>query len=297
MLKLKLIYNPSSGTQNHQDKAFIVIRKLAETGLYKISIFATQKKDDAYYQAKSACKEGYDIILACGGDGTVNEVVNGILDSEKKCKLAILAAGSVNDFSDYLGLPSDPDEFAGMIIRGESLWADVGKVHDKYFVNVAAGGAFTNIAHEVAIDTKTILGRYAYYLQGAIELPGQLDKSFPVTIQIDHEPAFNEDAFLFLVSNTTHVGGFKKMVPDAKINDQLLDFLLIKKSSKKELVEIFPKIITGQHIKHPAVIYRKAKKINLTSPLEDLVLDIDGEQADKLPALFEVLPAALEIIV
>lgn len=296
MLNLKLIYNPSSGKQNHH-KAFIVVRRLAETGLYRISLFATQKKDDAYHEAKMACQEGYDIILACGGDGTVNEVVNGILDSERKCKLAILAAGSVNDFSDYLNMPSDPDDFVQMIIKGESILADAGKVHDKYFINVAAGGAFTNIAHEVAIDTKTILGRFAYYLQGAIELPEQLDKSFPVTIQIDDDPPFKEDAFLFLIANTSNVGGFRKMVPEANINDHLLDFLLIKKSSKKELVEIFPKIITGQHIKHSSVIYRKAKKINLTSSLDNLVLDIDGEQADKLPALFEIVPRALEIIV
>lgn len=297
MLNLKLIYNPSSGTQSHQDKAFIVIRKLVESGLYRVSIFATQKKDDAYLEAKKACQEDYDIILACGGDGTVNEVVNGILDSEKKCKLAILAAGSVNDFSDYLALPSDPNDFAKMIIRGQTILADAGKVHDRYFINVAAGGAFTNIAHEVAIDTKTVLGRFAYYLQGAIELPDQLDKSFPINIQIDDEPPFSLDAFLFLVSNSSSVGGFRKMVPEAKIDDHLLDLLLIKKGTKKELIEIFPKIISGQHIKHPTVIYRKAKKINLTSPIDNIILDIDGEQADKLPALFEILPSAIEIIV
>lgn len=87
------------------------------------------------------------------------------------------------------------------------------------------------------------------------------------------------------------------MVPEAKIDDHLLDLLLIKKGTKKELIEIFPKIISGQHIKHPTVIYRKAKKINLTSPIDNIILDIDGEQADKLPALFEILPSAIEIIV
>lgn len=296
MINLKLIYNPSAGLQTQQDKAFTIARKLAETGNYRVSIFATMKKDDAYEETLKACSEKFDIILACGGDGTVNEVVNGLMNSEHKCKLAILAAGSVNDFSEYLDLPTDVSKFTEMIIRGNTMKADVGKANEKYFINVAAGGAFTNIAHEVPVDTKTILGKFAYYLQGAIELPYQLDKKFPVSIKIDDEETFDSDIFLFLITNSPSVGGFKKLVPEANINDHMLDLLIIKKTTKKELVEIFSKIITGQHIKHPNVIYKKAEKIFLTSPVNDLFLDLDGEQGEGLPVLFEIVPGGIEII-
>ena len=296
MINLKLIYNPSAGLQTQQDKAFTIARKLAETGNFRVSIFATMKKDDAYEETLKACSEKFDIILACGGDGTVNEVVNGLMNSEHKCKLAILAAGSVNDFSEYLDLPTDISKFTEMIIRGNTMKADVGKANEKYFINVAAGGAFTNIAHEVPVDTKTILGKFAYYLQGAIELPYQLDKKFPVSIKIDDEETFDSDIFLFLITNSPSVGGFKKLVPEASINDHMLDLLIIKKTTKKELVEIFSKIITGQHIKHPNVIYKKAEKIFLTSPVNDLFLDLDGEQGEGLPVLFEIVPCGIEII-
>ena len=299
MINLKLIYNPSAGMQTQQDKAFLIARKLTESGDFRVSIFATKKKDDAYSEAKKSCEDGFDIILACGGDGTVNEVVNGIMRSESKhkSKLAILAAGSVNDFSEYLNLPTDVTKYTEMIIRGSSISADVGKANDKYFINVSAGGAFTNIAHEVPVDTKTILGKFAYYLQGAIELPYQLDKQFPVNIKIDEEEPFNADIFLFLITNSPSVGGFKKLVPEASINDNMLDLLIIKKTNKKELVEIFSKIITGQHIKHPGIIYKKASKIFLTSSVDNLILDIDGEQGEKPPVLFEIIPGGIEIIV
>jgi len=297
MINLKVIYNPSAGVQTQQDKVFLIIRKLVETGNYRVSVFATQKKNDAFIEAKKACSEKFHIILACGGDGTVNEVVNGIMTSEHKSKLAILAAGSVNDFSEYLDLPTDVTAFTDMIKKENSILADVGKANDKYFINVAAGGAFTNIAHEVPVDTKTILGKFAYYLQGAIELPYQLDKKFPVTVKIDDEEPFNSDIFLFLITNSPSVGGFKKLVPEASIKDHMLDLLIIKKTTKKELVEIFSKIITGQHIKHPGVIYKKSKKILLTSSVNDLILDIDGEQGEHPPVLFEVIPEGIEIIV
>ncbi len=297
MKTLKLIYNPSAGMQTQQDKAFLIARKLLETEDFTVSMFATKKKGDAYLETINACHNKFDIILACGGDGTVNEVVNGIMDSEHKCKLAILAAGSVNDFSEYLDLPTDVTKFTEMLVHGNTLSADVGKANNKYFINVAAGGAFTNIAHEVPVDTKTILGKFAYYFQGAIELPYQIDKKFNVTITIDDEEAFDADIFLFLITNTPSVGGFKKLVPDASITDNMLDLLIIKKTTKKELVEIFSKIITGQHIKHPGIIYKKAKKILLTSSIDNLILDIDGEQGEKPPVLFEIIPAGIEIIV
>ena len=297
MKNIKIIYNPSSGIQLHQEKIFVIARKLVENGNYRVSLFATQKKDDAYEEAIKACKENFDLLIVCGGDGTVNEVINGIMDSGEKIKLAILAAGSVNDFSEHLHLPNEISKFYEMIVQEKSMPVDIGKVNQKYFINVVAGGAFTNIAHEVPSDTKTLLGRFAYYLQGAMELPYQLDKSFPISIKIDNEEPLNIDAFLFLISNSPSVGGFKKLVPEANIQDHLLDLLIIKKTTRKEMIEIFSKILTGQHIKHPAIIYRKAKEIYLLNSSNEIALDIDGEKGELTPALFKIIPRAIELII
>lgn len=297
MENIKIIYNPSSGMQLEQEKAFAIARKLMENQDCRVTFYATHKKQDAYQEALRTYQEDFTLLLVCGGDGTVNEVVNGIMKSPKRIPLAILAAGSVNDFSEHLQLPKEVDEFYDMLLRGKKLACDVGKVNDTYFINVVAGGAFTNIAHEVPVDTKTLLGRFAYYLQGAIELPVQLNKSYPLRIQEADGSHFTVDAFLFLVANSPTVGGFRKMVPDASVSDGLLDLLIIKKTSPKDMVEIFSKIIGGTHPGHPAILYKKVPSLELLDPDGKIELDIDGEKGGSTPASFQVFPSSLEIII
>lgn len=292
MKKIKVIYNPSSGRQIIQKRIDNIILKLIDKG-YTLNKFITKKKDDALNETIRCLKEDWDGIIVCGGDGTVNEVATGIVKGGKKIPVAILPSGTVNDFASYLKLPNNSDEFCKMIERWDTIDVDLGKVNDKYFVNVAAGGLLTNVAHQVSSEYKTVFGRLAYYLEGLKEIPKSGFRPIKVKI-MSEEYSSSEDILLFLISNSKHIGGFKRIAPEAEIKDGFLDCLFIKKSDFQSLITIFINILKGEHINHKDVIYFKTKKIFIDCN-EEVQVDIDGEYAGNLPSLFEILPNSFRI--
>lgn len=293
MKKVKIIYNPSSGRQLIQWKLDNICKMLIDNG-YTISMFKTKKKDDAVNETIKCCQEDWDLIIACGGDGTVNEVAKGIVMGGRKIPVAILAAGTVNDFATYMGLPRTSRSFFDMIENGKAIDVDLGKVNDEYFVNVAASGLLTNVGYQVQPEIKAILGRTAYYLEGLKEIPKQKFKPIKVSFESD-EYTMEEDILLFLITNSSSIGGFKKLAPEANVSDGYLDSIIIKKSEVQDLVSIFINIFSGDHINHPNVEYFKTKKIAISTE-EDVPIDIDGEYGGKLPATFEVVPHSFKIL-
>lgn len=294
MKKVKIICNPSSGRQIIQRRLDYICKLLIDDG-YTISKFLTRKKDDAMLETIKCCKEDWDIIIACGGDGTVNEVAKGIVNGGRKIPVAILAAGTVNDFANYMDLPKNSREFYHMIKKENTVDVDLGKVNDKYFVNVAASGLLTSVGYQVQPEAKAILGRMAYYLEGLKEIPKQ--KFEPIRVKFESEEyTKEEDILLFLLSNSSSIGGFKKLAPKANVSDGYLDSIIIKKSEVQDLVSIFISIFTGEHINHPNVEYFKTKKICVDTS-EDVSIDIDGEFGGKLPSTFEVVPNSFRIFV
>lgn len=297
---IKFIINPSSGRQTMGRRIDVLIKMLLDNG-YIVGKSFTKEKNDAMIMAKKACNSNFDLIIACGGDGTVNEVAKGIMESKRKLPLAILSGGTVNDFAKYLALPTNAREFYKLIKRERMIEVDIGKVHTinksehEYFVNVAAAGMLTNVAYQVQADIKAVLGRMAYYFEGIKELGKQ--KFDPLQVRIKSDEYENEeDILLFLVSNSSSIGGFKKLAPEADILDGLLDVVIIKKSAITDLANIFMNILTGDHINHPNVIYYKTKSVYIESS-SIVPIDIDGEYGGELPARFEVIPKALRILI
>lgn len=294
MKKIKIIYNPSSGRQTAEKKLDRLIKLLLDDG-YMIHKFSTKKKNDAMNETIKACGEDWDIIIAAGGDGTVNEVAKGIVLGGRKIPVAILSSGTVNDFANYMDIPKNAIEFYDMIKREKSIDVDLGKLENNYFVNVAAGGLLTNVGYSVLPETKMVLGRMAYYLEGLKEL--MLQNLKPIKIKIESDEYSEEnDILLFVVSNSSSIGGFKKLAPKADVLDGYLDVFAIKKADVQELANIFFNIFNGGHINHPKVIYFKSRKINISSS-KDIDIDIDGEYGGKLPATFEVLSKSFRILV
>ena len=251
MKKVKIICNPSSGRQIIQRRIDSICKLLIDDG-YTVSKFSTEKKDDAMWETIRSCKEDWDMIIACGGDGTVNEVAKGIIKGGRKIPVAILAAGTVNDFANYMELPRGSREFYEMIKNEKTIDVDLGKVNDDYFINVAASGLLTNVGYQVQPEIKAILGRMAYYLEGLKEIPKQ--KFEPIRVRFESEEYIKEeDILLFLLSNSSSIGGFKKLAPEANVSDGYLDSIIIKKSEVQDLVSIFVNILRGEHINHPNV--------------------------------------------
>ncbi len=294
MKHAKLIVNPSAGRQTAGGKIDSLSKMLLDDG-YTVSKFITKEKDDAMYETIKACNGGWDFIIVAGGDGTVNEVAKGVALSENKLPVAILSSGTVNDFASYMKLPTRTVDFYNMIKQGKIIDIDIGKVDDNYFVNVAAGGLFTSVAYQVQPEAKAVLGRLAYYLEGIRQLT--LEGLEPVEIEFQSkEFSSSECVLLFLVANSSSIGGFKNLAPRAEVMDGLLDVLIIKDTDLTELANLFIKILRGEHTNHPNVKYFNTNRITVSSK-EGVKIDIDGEYGGMLPSTFEAVHKGLKIFV
>ena len=294
MEKVKIIFNPSFGRQLMHRRLDYLIGLLVNDG-YIVQKFNTRKKDDAMLETIRSCENGWDFIIVCGGDGTVNEVAKGIAMSDRKIPVAILAAGTVNDFANHIGLPRNINRFFQMIKDQKIKNVDLGRVNDQYFVNVAASGFLTSVGYQVQPEVKAIFGRMAYYIEGAMEIPRQSFQSMNVRFD-SKEYSKEEEIHLFLISNSASVGGFKRLAPNASISDGYLDVVVIRRSDVQDLAQIFINIFRGEHIRHPNVSYFKSKKI-VVEAREEAPIDVDGEYGGKLPATFEVVPDGFKIFI
>lgn len=294
MKKIKIIHNPSSGRQNTEKKLDRLIKLILDDG-HILQKYTTEKKDDAMLETIKTCKGDWDIIIVSGGDGTVNEVARGIIFSGNKIPVAILSSGTVNDFANYMEIPKNINEFYDMIKAGNTIDVDLGRLNDNYFVNVAAGGLLTNVGYSVLPEAKLVLGRMAYYIEGLRELVTQNLK--PINIKFESKEYTNqEEVLLFIVSNSSSIGGFKKLAPKADVLDGYLDVFIIRKAEVQELANIFFNIFNGDHINHSKVVYFKTKDIKISTD-EKISIDIDGEYGGRLPADFKVAHKAFEIFV
>lgn len=295
MKRYFVIYNPSSGKELAGYKVFGVAETVMSVDDVEFLFYATKKKGDGEEAAIRACQYGYDMIIACGGDGTVHEIVNGMMKCPTRPKLAIMPAGTVNDFAEQLNLPKAKANFASLIMKYNFRTIDIGRINDDYFVNVVGGGAFTTIAHNVTLDSKTILGKYAYYYQAAVQVPGELEVCENITYIIDGKE-YSYKTLLFLVINSAGAGGFKYLCPKAKLDDGLLDMVIFEKTNNAELFQIFTKVFNGQHITHPKVHYFQAENIKII-PENKLLIDTDGDPGGYAPAEISSVHNAIDILV
>ncbi|MDF9763690.1 diacylglycerol kinase (ATP) [Peribacillus simplex] len=229
-----------------------------------------------------AIERGYDIVIAAGGDGTIYEVVNGLATAEKRPKLGIIPTGTTNDFARALHLPKSIEGAAEIIAGGHTMPIDIGKMNDRYFINIAGGGRLTELTYDVPIKLKTMLGQLAYYIKGIEMLPSI--KPTEVSIEYDGK-LFEGEIMLFLVANTNSVGGFEKLAPDASLNDGMFTLLILKKANLADIVRVATLAMRGEHIHDKNVIYEKANRIKVQAK-KDMMLNLDGEFGGMAPAEF-----------
>lgn len=294
MKKVKVIYNPSSGRQNVRRKIDAICNILMDNG-YIIGRFATKGPDDAMEETVKACGEDWDILIACGGDGTVNEVARGIVEGGRMIPVAILATGTVNDFATSMKIPTGVKAFCEMIMNDKTIDVDLGKANNKYFVNVLAGGLITNVAHQVPTEMKALFGRASYYIAGLKEMPKQMLNPFHIKIESE-ELTYEDDAILFLVTNTSSIGGFTGLAPHAEVEDGLLDCIVISKVEILDVIPVFLSLLKGDITTNSNVKHFKTRKMKINSK-ETMQFDMDGEYGGELPISLEVLPASFRIFI
>ncbi|MBO1513062.1 diacylglycerol kinase [Metabacillus bambusae] len=292
MKKARIIYNPTSGRELFKKHLPEVLQKFEQAG-YETSCHATTCEGDAIQAAKVAGERGFDLIVAAGGDGTINEVVNGIAELEERPQLAVIPVGTTNDFARAIGIPlNNVIQAVEVILNGEPQKIDIGRVNDHYFINIAGGGRLTELTYEVPSKLKTMVGQLAYYLKGMEMLPSIR----PSEVEIEYDgKLFQGEIMLFLVSLTNSVGGFEKLAPDSKLNDGMFDLLILKKANLAEFIRVASLALRGEHINDEHIIYTKANRVKVTNN-DKMQLNLDGEYGGLLPGEFVNLYQHIDVM-
>lgn len=299
VMKGLFIINPSSGRQNFTQKIKTILGELTYQQIcHTVDVFFTEKQDDACDRAAALKAGEYDFVVAVGGDGTLNEVINGVMMSGSNIPVAVISAGTVNDFATYLKLPQEPAAFVEMIQDYNCKTVDVGRVNNKYFINVVAAGVLSDVGFKVDKDKKAAFGKMAYYVEGAIDFPKQLNKILSMKFTFDDRELV-DDVLLFIVTNTQSVGGFREIAPLASTSDGVLDVIIIKKMDFLQVTPLMISLLAGDHVNHPSVEYYQTTKLKVENLSEETVnVDYDGEKLEKdWPLDIEIVPAGIQIIV
>lgn len=223
--KLLFVINPSAGKGAIREKTLDCIDLFVQSG-FDVTAYTTQKPQDATRIVRARAEE-FDRIICSGGDGTLNEVVTGLLDGGHKVPLGYIPAGTVNDFASSLFIPKQVMEAAKIAAGSDFQTVDIGRFADRYFCYVAAFGAFTNVSYTTPQAQKNLLGRTAYILEGIKSLPSV--KPYEMRIETD-EGIVIEDQFIYgMISNATSIGGFKELTPrDVRMDDGLFEVVLVR---------------------------------------------------------------------
>lgn len=270
--KLLFVFNPHSGKGQIKNKLLGIVDTFVKGG-YEVTIHPTQAPQEARRMvAKKAGK--YDLVVCSGGDGTLDEVVSGMMRRSERKPIGYIPAGSTNDFANSLKLPKDMLKAAKAAVSGKAVSCDVGNMNGKYFVYVAAFGAFTGVSYGTSQEWKNVLGHLAYILEGAKSLPAI--RPYPMRVECNDEVI--EGDFIFgMVTNSTSIGGFKKMTgPNVCLDDGLFEVTLIRNpKNPMELGEILGSLTTTREDKD-LIYYSKAEHIRITSE-EAVAWTMDGE--------------------
>ncbi|HFR3538582.1 TPA: diacylglycerol kinase family lipid kinase [Streptococcus suis] len=290
--RARLIYNPTSGQEIMKKNVADVLEILEGFG-YETSAFqTTAAKDSAKNEAKRAAEAGFDLVIAAGGDGTINEVVNGIAPLENRPKMAIIPTGTTNDYARALKVPrSNPIEAAKLIGKNQTILMDIGLAKNEkngfyqehYFINIAAAGTLTELTYSVPSQLKTMFGYLAYVVKGAELLP-QVQFT---PVRVTHDGGVFEGSIsMIFVALTNSIGGFEQIVPDAKLDDGNFTLIMVKTGNLFEILQLIGQVLDGgKHIESDLIEYIKTRSLSIENLSSDsrLLLNLDGEFGGDAP--------------
>ena len=276
MKKLLFIMNPFAG-QRKANKFLPEIISLFNRAGYETNVYMTGGPGDAAKMVQLRAKDA-DLVVCCGGDGTFNETVSGLILSGADVPVGYIPAGSTNDFASSLKLPGNPMQAAQNILEGQPVAYDVGRFGDRYFTYVASFGAFTRTSYATPQNVKNALGHMAYVLEGINEL-SQIRK---VHVRMELENEVVEDDYLFgAISNSTSVGGILTLNPaHVDLGDGLFEILLVRAPRNlTELPECILALQTQDYSSCGMITFRSGSKIRVFAS-EDMPWTLDGEREE-----------------
>jgi diacylglycerol kinase (ATP) len=286
-----VILNPTAGTA--ADVANL--RKRLEA-LKPAKVRTTRKRGDAAAFSRSAIRDKYSYIIAAGGDGTLNEVINGLARDAGKVRVGLLPLGTGNDFARSLKLPTNLDDNISILRSAKTHSVDLVRVRSdriRYFVNVSAGG-FSGLMHEkLTPKMKRNWGPLTYLRCAAAALPDL--HAYRTRVQLADGENLRLDLYNMVVANGRFVAGGLPVAPEADLSDGLLDVILIPKRSAAEMVLLAAQIVLGNHLGSQSVLFRRTSGLTVKSR-PGMWFNVDGELVGNQPAVFEIVPRALQFV-
>lgn len=249
------------------------VDSLREAG-HEVEPRLTFEGGDATRFARSAAESGVDLMIAAGGDGTVNEVVNGVAGTDWRGPLGIIPLGTANDFALGLGLPEEVAPAFEIALGGTDRQVDVAQVNDRWFINVSTGGVAATATGDTPQDTKRLLGPLAYLVTGVQKLPDL--EPIPVAISAGGEARFEGEIMMYAVGNGRRTGAGSQVTPQAELDDGELDVLIVPGMTRMEFMALAPRVRAGSHLDDSRVRYFRTDELVVESD-RDLAVNADGE--------------------
>ncbi|MFC1992499.1 diacylglycerol/lipid kinase family protein [Chloroflexota bacterium] len=301
----RAIVNPAAGGHSNYREWPLISKHLADNGLLLDDVY-TEGRGHAIELATEAANSDYRFIIAVGGDGTVNEVVNGILNSaaSHNTTLGIVSSGTGCSCARSLGVPLDPVNYCNLLTSQKRLLIDVGIVEytgegqklRRFFINEADVG-FGAAVLKSAMQSPSRLGRKFSYLPrtigGFVYLARHENKR--ITVRVEDEDEDVCDCAMLVVANGAYFGGGMQIAPDARLDDGLLDMVIFGNMSKSELLKTWPLTYKGHHVDHDKVRLRKIRNVTVQCA-EQIPVEADGELLGEGPVSFSVVPSALNVV-
>jgi diacylglycerol kinase (ATP) len=291
-VKACAILNPEAGSAG-QSGLF------DELDALELDWWVTDEAGDAKELATIAARDDYERVIVLGGDGTIHEVVNGLMTVDTPPTLAVVPVGTGNDLARTLALPDDPLEALALVPDGKARPLDLIHVRPddespRYAINAAAGGFSGQVDEQLSSDMKQAWGPLAFLLGAVNALPEMED--YVTRIAFEDQEAEVVEAFNVIVANGRMVGGGKLVAPVANPEDGLLDVVTVQAGSVLELSQVAAQLVTGNYLSHELVHHRQVASVRLAAS-PGMWFNVDGELLTKEPVTFEVVPQALRVLV
>ncbi|MCW5940978.1 MAG: diacylglycerol kinase family lipid kinase [Fimbriimonadaceae bacterium] len=291
--RVRVILNPAAGRGQGARRIDAIGMALTEAPKARIAewkLWETRGPGHARELASQALAEGATVLAAAGGDGTLNEVLNGAWAGP--AEFAVLPIGTGNDFARALSFGTDFDAALNALVNGEPRPVDVGFVNDRAFLNIAGCGFDAMVADRINRGYRSLRGTAAYVAAVVECLCRYRAAEFRILCG-DEELVFR--AMLCSVANTCSYGGGMRIAPDAQIDDGLFDVAVVRETSRFEFLRAFPSVFRGKHTEHPKYLHRHARWVRVESDPPMPVL-VDGEVVGTTPATFTIRPRAIRVL-
>lgn len=287
-----LIVNPSSGGEKAPGYLGLMKAQLSKM-FEEVTVKETGKQDDAKQFAHEAAMLGHEAVFCMGGDGTVNETINGLAAAGKNVSFGFVPMGTVNDLARAVGIPLEPEQAIGMLSNAALIDLDIGKVNDRYFVSNVAAGAIPEAVEEVSVEQKTKYGPLAYFLEGGKALANQELHRF--RFMVDGE-AFTQESPLILIALTNSIASFESFMPQAKVDDGKMRMVVFKEFNLLDSLKLLPQLIRGEIKTSDTVIYKSFTHATIAvADGEKLITNVDGDKGPTFPLEIEILPSFIKV--